>query len=96
MLTVPGATQPAALFIKHPLETSLSLSLLDIIMSSLISNGIFIALPCYSRNPGEGGRCSCPEVPHLIHSDQCPHFNDIAKIGARGCSESTASQLWRF
>ena len=42
MLTVPGATQPAALFIKHPLETSLSLSLLDIIMSSLISNGIFI------------------------------------------------------
>ena len=40
MLTVPGATQPAALFIKHPLETSLSLSLLDIIMSSLISNGI--------------------------------------------------------
>ena len=35
----------APVFIKHPLETSLSLSLLDVIMSSLILNGIFIVLP---------------------------------------------------
>ena len=38
-----------AVFIKHPLGTSLSLSLLDIIMSSLILNGIFIGLPVTSK-----------------------------------------------
>ena len=32
-----------SVFIKHPLETSLSLSLLDIIMSSLILNGILLS-----------------------------------------------------